>query len=145
MDSLSIPWTKKLDAGTSVHFGEITEYIVAPSCFHHMFVGPWKEHHPKASVCAPNGLKGNVLICRLTMIYKSMDTNFGKVTLTVLKSKGCRSFKNMYSCINLVNPHRTDLLFFFPFRQVLHHSMRGSTIVNKTVSTPLLFKSGYQR
>lgn len=31
-------------------------YLVAPSCFHHMFVGPWKEAYPKAQIFAARGL-----------------------------------------------------------------------------------------
>ena len=31
-------------------------YLVAPSCFHHMFVGPWKEAYPDAQIFAARGL-----------------------------------------------------------------------------------------
>ena len=35
--------------------GTVT-YLVAPSCLHHMFVGPWKEAYPEAKICAARGL-----------------------------------------------------------------------------------------
>ena len=31
-------------------------YLVAPSCFHHMFVGPWKEAYPEAQIFGARGL-----------------------------------------------------------------------------------------
>ena len=74
-----IPWNEELDSEIRT-LGEI-EYIVAPSCFHHMFVEPWKEHHPTARICAPKGLKNKRPICRLTMSYKLMD-KLGRMTLT---------------------------------------------------------------
>ena len=49
-----IPWSEELDNDVR-SLGQI-EFIVAPSCFHHMFVGPWKEHHPQAKICAPKSL-----------------------------------------------------------------------------------------
>ena len=69
-----IPWSEELDSKIR-SIGDI-EYIIAPSCFHHMFVGPWKEHHPKALICGPNGLKkkrsanlGSIILdCNLRML-----------------------------------------------------------------------------
>lgn len=51
----SIQWSEELDS----ELGQlgVIEYIIAPSCFHYMFIGPWKEHHPTAQICAPKGLK----------------------------------------------------------------------------------------
>ena len=37
------------------HLGNV-QYLIAPNCFHHLFIGTWQEQYPNAKIFAPNGL-----------------------------------------------------------------------------------------
>ena len=135
-----IPWTEELDSEIRT-LGEI-EYIVAPSCFHHMFVGPWKEHHPKASICAPNGLRRKRSDLQIDHDLQIDGHKLWQDDINCVEIKGMpfvqeHVFFHRKSRTLIV----TDLLFFLPLSTGFTSFYAWLNGVKETVSTPLLFKS----
>ncbi len=134
-----IPWTEKLNTYIRA-LGQI-EFIVAPSCFHHMFVGPWKEHHPQAKICAPKGLHKKRPDLQITHTLQ----NEGQ---TVWSEIDCIEIQGMPFVQEFLFFHResqtllvTDLFFFLPNAKGFTSLYAWLNGVKHTMATSLLFKS----
>ena len=134
-----IPWTEELDKDIRA-IGQI-EFIVAPSCFHHMFVGPWKEHHPQAKICAPKGLHKK----RPDLQINHTLQNEGQ---TLWVDIDCIEIQGMPFVQEHLFFHResqtllvTDLFFFLPNAKGFTSFYAWLNGVKNKMGTTLLFKS----
>ena len=134
-----IPWTEDLDNEIR-ELGQI-KFIVAPSCFHHMFVGPWKEHHPQAKICAPTGLVKK----RPDLQIDHTLQNDGQ---TLWHDIDCMEIQGMPFVQEHLFFHKdsqtllvTDLFFFLPHAKGFTAFYAWLNGVKNTMATPLLFKS----
>jgi hypothetical protein len=135
-----IPWSTELDTMVS-ELGEVA-YIVAPSCFHHLFVGDWKVHHPNALMCGPKGL-----------LKKRQDLQFD-VEMTPDSSFPWASDIQTFSLAGMpivqeyLFFHKdsrtlvvTDFMFYMPSSTGFTSFYAWINGVKSTLATPILFKS----
>ena len=134
-----VPWTEALDHDLRT-LGQI-EFIVAPSCFHHMFVGSWKEHHPQARICAPHGLKNKRPDLQITHTLQSQGT-------TLWSEIDCIEIQGMPFVQEHLFFHKesktllvADLFFFLPNAKGFTSFYAWLNGVKHRMATPLLFKS----
>jgi hypothetical protein len=134
-----IPWSPELQKSIQ-ELGSV-HYIVAPSCFHHMFVGQWKEHNPDAKICAPKGLRKKRSDLDITYILQE-DTDLWMNEIQYLEVKGMPLLQE-----HIFYHHKsktlivTDLFFHLPSATgftALYAWLNG---VKNTVATTLLFKT----
>lgn len=119
-----VPWSVELQQAVE-QIGEVG-FIVAPSCFHHMFVGGWHENNPNAQICAPKGLIKREKICKLNRFFNQMWI-YGR-KFKSFRSKGCPLSKNIFSFINQVKPLSSPTCSFTcPIPPDSHPFMPGST------------------
>ena len=135
-----VQWTPELNDQVC-KLGSI-EYIVAPSCFHHMFVGPWKEHHPNAKICAPKGLQKKrddlIIDCILQDDTHSLWPN----EIDYFEVKGMPIVQEHLFFHRSTNTLIiTDLFFYMPLATGFTSVYAWLNGVKNTVATPLLFKS----
>ena len=134
-----VPWSPELQAAIQ-KIGSV-QYIVAPSCFHHMFVGKWKNHNPDAKICAPKGLRKKRSDLDITYILQE-HTDLWQNEIQYFAIKGIpilqeHIFYHNSSKTLIV----TDLFFHLPESTgftSLYASING---VKNTVATTLLFKA----
>ena len=134
-----VKWTPELNAQI-VQLGLI-DYIVAPSCFHHRFVGPWKEHHPTAKICAPKGLQKKRDDLTIDHILQA-DTELWSNEIDYFEVKGMpivqeHAFFHRSSQTLVI----TDLFFYLPLATGFTSFYAWINGVKNKVATPLLFKS----
>ena len=134
-----VPWSSALQR----HIQKIGSvgYIVAPSCFHHMFVGEWKEHNPDAKICAPKGLLKKRKDLDITYVLQE-HTNLWASEIQYFEIKGVPLLQEHifyhHSSKTLIV---TDFLFHLPKSTGFTSFYAWINGVKNTVATTLLFKS----
>lgn len=114
-------------------------YLVAPSCFHHMFVGEWKEAYPEAEIFAARGLqKKRSDLTINTLVQEPSEqywAEFTHITIQGMPAVNEVLFFHIPSKTMIV----TDFLFYMP-------NASGSTGIyawingfKQRVQTPFLF------
>ena len=136
-----IPWSQEINDAVSA-LGEIA-YIVAPSCFHHMFVGDWKAQHPDAKICAPKGLikkRPDLTIDHILQQDSNLwdSIEFFEVQGMPIVQEHLFFHKPSNTLI------ATDLFFYLPNSTGFTAFYAWINGVKSTVGTPLLFKYGIQ-
>lgn len=134
-----VKWSPELNAQIT-KLGPI-DYIVAPSCFHHMFVGPWKEHHPTAKICAPKGLLKKRDDLTIDHILQA-DTELWPNEIDYFEIKGMPIVQeHVFFHRSTQTLVITDLFFYLPLATGFTSFYAWINGVKNKVATPLLFKS----
>ena len=135
-----IPWTTELNTLIQ-ELGRI-EYIVAPSCFHHLFVGDWKRHHPEAKLCGPRGLlkKRTDLDFDVELTPQTQfpwDEEIHTIPLGGMPIVQEYLFFHKSSETLII----TDFMFYMPLSTGFTSWYASFNGVKSNLATPLLFKS----
>lgn len=131
-----VPFTEEYKQSLDA-LGEV-RFIVAPSCFHHMFVLPWKEAYPEAQLCVAKGLP-----------KKRKD--LGEVTLLgedeIWPDFAQQRIEGMPVLNEMLFFHResqtliaTDFLFYMPQASGFTGFYAWLNGFKQRVTTPLLFR-----
>jgi hypothetical protein len=119
------------------------KYLVAPSLFHHLFVGEWLEAYPEAEVYAPKGLhkkQPNLDIAHTLTHSKesyAWSEEIDHVFLAGMPAVNEYVFYDKPSQTVII----TDLCFYFPQASGFTKLYLNINKVYQQLNTPLLFKS----
>ena len=124
--------------------GEVA-YLVAPSLFHHLFVGEWKEAYPQAQVYAPQGLEkkrpdleiDHFLSDHQTETQFEWSEEIDHVALYGMPKVREHLFYDRFSQTVII----TDFCFFFPQAAGFTKYYLKLNGVYQVLNTPLLFRS----
>lgn len=133
-----VPWSVELQQAVE-QIGEVG-FIVAPSCFHHMFVGGWHENNPNAQICAPKGLIKKREDLQIEQVLQSNVDLWEEIQIIPIKGMPIvqeHLFFHKPSQTLIV----TDLFFYLPHSTGFTSFYAWVNGVKSTVNTPILFKT----
>lgn len=121
------------------------KYLVAPSLFHHLFVGQWSEAYPEAKVYAPQGLHKKQPHLRIDHILNpergencyAWSKEIDHIAIEGMPAVNEFIFYERVSQTMLI----TDLCFYFKEAKGFTKLYLKLNKVYQKLNTPLLFKS----
>ena len=134
----------RMSSGLKAEIDQIgtVKYLVAPSLFHHLFVGEWSKAYPDAQVYAPKGLhrkQPNLKVDHTLSKTESYawSNEIEHVFLAGMPAVNEFLFYDRVSQTVLI----TDLCFYFPEATGFTKLYLKLNKVYQKLNTPLLFKS----
>ena len=114
-------------------------YLVAPSCFHHMFVGPWKEAYPDAQIFAARGLHKKREDLSIDTLFREPKKQhwdeFSQFTIEGMPAVNEVLFFHKPSSTLIV----TDFLFYIPEASGFTGFYAWINGFKQKITTPFLF------
>jgi hypothetical protein len=124
--------------------GEV-RYLVAPSLFHHLFVGAWREHYPQASVYTPAGLEKKRKDLHIDYVLSDGKQTHPHVWSEEIECIPIQGIPQVREHIFYHHASQTcmitDLCFFFREAEGFSRIYLKLNRVHQKLATPLLFKT----
>ena len=115
-------------------------YLVAPSCFHHMFVGDWKEAYPDAKIFAARGLHKKRTDLAIDTFFQEPHVQnweeFTHITIQGMPAVNEVLFYHIPSDTLIV----TDFLFYMPDATGFTGIYAWINGFKHQITTPFLFR-----